>query len=344
MSDIFGQTPADVSGALFQHNNLADVPDKELARENLNVPSKEEVLYAGNPLGSILPFLGNVAPAGYLPCYGQTITSTSFPALVEFLNPGGSTAVIPDMRGEFLRGWDDGRGVDLGRALRSAQGGSMERHNHFLPTGSSSTSNAHPTLPDSIWANQNVNPNPTVSTEATTYPNPKYDSRGTEVGNMGTFSGETRPRNIAVLYCIKAYSAVENISYGVNIPGLISEYSALSADAARISYFLQNQSLSATGYQKFPGGLILQWGQVSFTAAENLHIGGKSVTFPITFPNACLSVCSDVNSGVTNNIETSTARISTSSSFIYYAYSVGTTSTYSITSYTGTGTWIAIGY
>ena len=47
-----------------------------------------------------------------------------------------------------------------------------------------------------------------------------------------------------------------------------------------------NQSLTAGGYQKMPGGLILQWIK-SGTVANNSSV---SVTFPITFPNACLAV------------------------------------------------------
>lgn len=290
MSNIFGQTPSDISGALFQHKNLSDIPDKAEARENLDVPSKEEVLYSVAPLGSILPYLGVSAPPGYLPCYGQTISSTSFPDLVEFLNPGGSTAVIPDMRGEFLRGWDDGRGVDLGRQIRSAQDQSLQAHNHYLPTGSSSTSKPYPTLPDNLWVSQNVNFTPTSTTEVTTYPNRNYENRGGEVGNVGTFSEETRPRNIAVLYCIKAYSSIDNISSGLNLPGLISEYSALSADAARISYFVQNRSITTNGYQKLPGGFLLQWGVASVTSAINFDQTELAFTFPMSFPSSCLSV------------------------------------------------------
>jgi hypothetical protein len=45
-----------------------------------------------------------------------------------------------------------------------------------------------------------------------------------------------------------------------------------------------NQSLSASGYQKLPGGLIMQWGTFSQTGAST------TVSFPISFPNACLNV------------------------------------------------------
>lgn len=55
---------------------------------------------------------------------------------------------------------------------------------------------------------------------------------------------------------------------------------------AGLSAFLgSNQALGSSGYQKFPGGLILQWG-VGFTAAD----GTIPITFPVAFPNACVGI------------------------------------------------------
>ncbi len=118
---MFGRVPAELSGALFKSESLGDVPDKAAARKNLGVPSIEEVMYAGVPVGTIIHFYGTIAPAGFLVCMGQTITSAAFPNLVDFLNPGGASAVLPDLRGEFLRGLDVGRNLDPGRALASKQ-------------------------------------------------------------------------------------------------------------------------------------------------------------------------------------------------------------------------------
>ncbi|MCV5084697.1 hypothetical protein OFB78_29265, partial [Escherichia coli] len=39
---------------------------------------------------------------------------------------------LPDLRGEFIRGWDDGRGIDAGRALLSIQAGMLEKHRHIV--------------------------------------------------------------------------------------------------------------------------------------------------------------------------------------------------------------------
>ncbi len=72
-----------------------------------------------HPVGSPIPWpLPNV-PAGYLACNGQSFNKSLYPQLA-IAYPSG---VLPDLRGEFIRGWDDGRGVDSGRGILSWQEG-----------------------------------------------------------------------------------------------------------------------------------------------------------------------------------------------------------------------------
>jgi microcystin-dependent protein len=71
---------------------------------------------------------GNTAPAGWLECNGQS--TAPYPVLGSIV--GG---VVPDLRGEFIRGWDHGRGVDAGRGLRSFQNALVGNHQHLLPIG-----------------------------------------------------------------------------------------------------------------------------------------------------------------------------------------------------------------
>ncbi|RUS02614.1 phage tail protein [Pectobacterium polaris] len=63
-------------------------------------------------------FPGAVAPTGWLKCNGQQFDTAQFPVLASRYPSG----FLPDLRGEFVRGWDDGRGADAGRTLLSAQG------------------------------------------------------------------------------------------------------------------------------------------------------------------------------------------------------------------------------
>jgi microcystin-dependent protein len=79
------------------------------------------------PAGSIQYFAGSSAPDGYLKANGATISRTTYADLFTAIGTtfgvgdGSTTFGIPDLRGEFARGWDDARGVDSGRAFGSAQ-------------------------------------------------------------------------------------------------------------------------------------------------------------------------------------------------------------------------------
>ncbi|SLM61283.1 MULTISPECIES: phage tail-collar fiber domain-containing protein [Dickeya] len=67
--------------------------------------------------GIPLPWPQASAPAGWLKCNGQAFDKALYPKLAQ-VYPSGT---LPDLRGEFIRGWDDGRGVDAGRTLLSGQ-------------------------------------------------------------------------------------------------------------------------------------------------------------------------------------------------------------------------------
>lgn len=83
------------------------------------------------PVGVPLPYPSATPPAGWLKCNGAAFDKAQYPGLAAVFPTGN----LPDLRGEFIRGWDDGRGVDSGRALLSSQGHALEDHAHALPTG-----------------------------------------------------------------------------------------------------------------------------------------------------------------------------------------------------------------
>lgn len=83
------------------------------------------------PVGFPLPWPQATPPSGWLKCNGAAFDKAKYPKLA-VAYPSGS---LPDLRGEFLRGWDDGRGVDAGRSLLSSQGHAFQDHAHGLPTG-----------------------------------------------------------------------------------------------------------------------------------------------------------------------------------------------------------------
>jgi microcystin-dependent protein len=100
------------------------------------------------PTGSVFYVVMPNAPTGYLVCDGSSHSITSYPSLFAIIGysygGSGSTFRLPDLRGEFIRGNDGGRGVDLGRALGSSQGDSLASHSHIASlSGSTGPGGAH---------------------------------------------------------------------------------------------------------------------------------------------------------------------------------------------------------
>ena len=142
------------------------------------------------PAGSIQYFAGSSAPDGYLKANGALISRTTYTDLFTAIGTtfgvgdGSTTFAVPDLRSEFARGWDDARGVDSGRAFGSFQDHQLQLHSHgngaIHPAGGTEQGQAG--APESFTA---------------------FNVQTTTSGTTGTFGTETRPRNIALLACIK---------------------------------------------------------------------------------------------------------------------------------------------
>ncbi|WP_338089182.1 phage tail protein [Photorhabdus khanii] len=76
------------------------------------------------PVGAPIPWPQPNPPSGYLACNGQAFNKSTYPQLAAAY-PSGT---LPDLRGEFIRGWDDGRGVDRGRGILSWQSATGNRN------------------------------------------------------------------------------------------------------------------------------------------------------------------------------------------------------------------------
>lgn len=101
------------------------------------------------------------------------------------------SGVLPDMRGEFVRGWDDGRGVDAGRALLSAQGHAYQSHSHQLLMSAGVAGSGRV-----IGIDSNLNGTLTYNIE---------QPGGGQIQAIANSGGtETRPRNIAFNYIVRA--------------------------------------------------------------------------------------------------------------------------------------------
>lgn len=191
------------------------------------------------PPGTIVFHCGSTAPSGYLKANGAQISRTTYSSLFAAIGvtfgfgDGSTTFNLPDLRGEFVRGWDDSRGIDAGRTFGSFQDGFMADHTHTNSHVHSGPSHAHET---SIgfdsgsfygWGDGSGNPiygsavvNPVIRlfvagggygsgaarigiTNSNGTQNTGGSSNATTSGASVTTSSSVRPRNISLLACIK---------------------------------------------------------------------------------------------------------------------------------------------
>ena len=101
-----------LAGKMDKSANGADIADISAFLNNLGLGAGSAL-----PVGVPVPWPLASAPDGWLKCNGAAFTAAQYPKLA-LAYPG---LKLPDLRGEFIRGWDDGRGVDSGRAIISTQ-------------------------------------------------------------------------------------------------------------------------------------------------------------------------------------------------------------------------------
>ena len=139
----------------------------------------------GQPVGSIIIHGSDIPPDGYLEANGSNISRIVYANLFSIygetygVGDGSTTFGIPDLRGEFIRGWDNGRGIDVGRVFGSAQGDEFRSHSH-----GGGMDNVQNLIGGGAGAFVHLNTQPLPDT-----------------GLAG--GAETRPRNVALIYCIK---------------------------------------------------------------------------------------------------------------------------------------------
>ncbi|SDQ55105.1 Microcystin-dependent protein [Pseudomonas sp. UC 17F4] len=112
------------------------------------VSGLEGELLAAAPPGMIAPFAMGSVPAGWLRCNGAAVSRTAYARLFGRIGThygvgdGSSTFNLPDLRGEFIRGLDEGRNVDAGRPIGSFQASQNLSHAHTA-TVSTDPGHAH---------------------------------------------------------------------------------------------------------------------------------------------------------------------------------------------------------
>lgn len=143
------------------------------------------------PVGVPVPWPSATPPTGWMKCNGSSFNLSSYPALAAVFPSG----VLPDLRGEFIRGWDDGRLVDTGRAVMSSQSARVGYIKFDLGVYGITSSTGTLILTNDISiTGQDVNGSSLLLNNA--------NERA--IGDMYVVPTDTRPRNIAFNYIVRA--------------------------------------------------------------------------------------------------------------------------------------------
>jgi phage-related tail fiber protein len=146
------------------------------------------------PSGAVWMFAMSTAPTGWLKANGAAVSRSTYAALFSAIGTtfgagdGATTFNVPELRGEFLRGWADGRAVDTGRAFGSSQVNQTQWY------GGGTVINTNTVSTYSGGPNNGLISGKFVDTSANTMDRINFSFSTTT---------ETRPRNIALLACIK---------------------------------------------------------------------------------------------------------------------------------------------
>jgi phage-related tail fiber protein len=302
------------------------------------------------PVGATVAFpAGTVAP-GFLELDGSVKSIAVYPDLAAYLgttfnqgDEGAGNFRLPESRGEFLRGWDHGRGVDAGRDIGTYQADMLKAHNHRYFDGTGATMD--PAGGSASAVVNGVQQGLSVGAFLSTVNGGDALQTVSVVNTVNTGGIETRGRNLAVMWCIKAWNAPinqGNIDIAA-LAALAAQATELNQGTAKIATqplvdagvddstivtprklrFGFSISLGTNGYIALPswlGGLIFQWG-----ASGLINSGaGLSVSLPIAFPTANLNAFISVNGAGNMASAISGAVNSTSKTAItIYHYSAG---------------------
>ena len=149
------------------------------------------------PTGQIIDWPIATPPSGFLSCDGSAIPRTTYAALFAVIGTtygagdGSTTFNLPDRRGEFVRGWDNGAGRDPDRASRTDRGDGTTGDNVGSKQSDQYRSHSH------FIGNTGITGSGSVHDYT-------QNAGGGSASNSGSSGGnETRPRNVYTNYCIR---------------------------------------------------------------------------------------------------------------------------------------------
>lgn len=157
-----------------------------------------------NPItaGTVMMFSASTAPSGWVKANGAALSRTTYASLFTSIGTtfgvgdGSSTFNVPDLRGEFLRSWDDGRGVDSGRGFASAQA-------HALQNITGAFGRIRVRLNQDFTASGAIQGTVGISSGDSNAGGAATIDFTFDASRVVNTAAETRPRNISLLACIK---------------------------------------------------------------------------------------------------------------------------------------------
>ena len=168
----------------------------------------------GVPSGAVFCIAVATVPSDYLECNGAAVSRTTYSALFAVIGTaygagnGSSTFNVPDLRGEFIRGFDNGKGTDPepgGRSIATAQSDQNKAHNHTATSGVTDPGHTHV-----FSSNNSDSGDGNTLNDRSNEPNTRTmtsSSNGTGISVSTTIANdggtENRPRNISMMYVIK---------------------------------------------------------------------------------------------------------------------------------------------
>ncbi|HFN7565197.1 TPA: phage tail protein [Escherichia coli] len=177
-----------LAGKMDKSANGSDIENVSVFLQNLGLGEGSAL-----PVGVPVPWPSATPPTGWLKCNGAAFSAEEYPELAKAY----PTNKLPDLRGEFIRGWDDGRGVDSGRALLSAQSDTLQNiTGSFLDMTTGPNNNTV-----GAFTSSTLTPNLASIATGGTYKQANYYFDASRVARTST---ETRARNIAFNFIVRA--------------------------------------------------------------------------------------------------------------------------------------------
>ncbi len=178
-----------LAGKMDKAANGADIADVSAFLKNLHLGEGSAL-----PVGVPIPWPTAIPPEGWLKCNGASFISSQYPKLAQVY----PSLKLPDLRSEFIRGWDDGRGVDAGRQVLTSQTDAMQPIIGSIGYGT----NGMFTYADGVFTGINRESGDGVVTQATSIS--QYKQAHLDSSTVTRTAAETRPRNISFNYIVRA--------------------------------------------------------------------------------------------------------------------------------------------